>query len=650
MRGGPCQTGSMRRGLTSRILCAALTCALPWGCVVHTRDGRVLLPGERERSGGRYAWSPFGDLLETVLAPVFLPLTPVFWAAGWWSGTEARWNAMALLLPGFCRHQCAFFSWLEPAQGFHSPFPGSQAALAAELGRCTGRSVVVAPEVGRLRPGQRPATLEELAAKASLQLLEVDGVLVLRPAPGGPPHHLLSLESVTGPPLVMAPDVWPSETARAGERGEVVVLRKGPGHRTTEVLRAANERRWRPAFPAPEARRGQEVRLSARDEPLRAAAARLSELGGRPIALEGGDGDERVSFHLESVGWEQALAALAWAADRRLELDARGNATLVARRRISAAIRWAHPLVALELLARAAGRRLVLPDPAPALQPTALHLSQVEAEEALQRAAELLGFALEPDGAGALAVRRLPGAVPFERRPVGPVAVEWGDRRPQLEAFLREQLARVVDEQVSPPERTGRPNVFFGAGLPCNGCHQRLEKERRLLGSGRREWELLERRLETWLPTWNPHLPGEAIALLAKAVVDRELTTLDQALQQGEPDAVLAALPELTELAARLARRDRSAAGRLLEGARARADEAHALAVLLARSPAVVQGTLRGPELELAIVDGQVVAPGEPLIDRAGAVRRSAVLIGVPELDRVAIECDGRVLVRRLPE
>jgi hypothetical protein len=172
----------------------------------------------------------------------------------------------------------------------------------------------------------------------------------------------------------------------------------------------------------------------------------------------------------------------------------------------------------------------------------------------------------------------------------------------------------------------------------------------RLSGAGRPEWDLLERRLEAWLPTWNPGFRHELVTGLAGLTVDRELASLDQAIVLGRAEWVIERVPELTELAARLARHDRPAAERLLAGVRLRADDAQALAVLLLRSPAVLQGVLRGPELELAIVDGQVVAPGEPLADRAGAVRRHVVLAAVPGLDRVVIACDGQRVERRLPE
>lgn len=505
---------------------------------------------------------------------------------------------------------------------------GGQAALAADLGRRSGWSVVVAPGEARTPATERFESLLDLARSAELLLEETEGFLVLRrPAPPSVPVDATTLERAHGGALLFGPDAWPGEPVRGRPRSGVLVLRRGD-RPAREAVQAADARAERPALPPADDCRGPVVRLCARDAPLGSVVDRLAALSGRPLALEGGDPAEPVSLHLETVPWEQALVALAWATDRSLALDASGGATLHARRRVSAAIRWADPLATLELLARAAGRRLILPRPATRLEPTSLHLSRVPIREALPLAAELLGFALEPDPSGALRVRRAGRPVDCTRQPLPYI------RFPRTRAWdVRGLLSRQLERA-----STGEPGRL---DLPRRGCLPR--------GADPAAWDVLERSLETWLPTWNPDLPREVASALAGAVVDGALGELDEALDEGRPDEVFGRLPELTELAARIARRDRVEAERLLAGVRECAARAEPLALLLLRSGGVLQGTLRGEGLELALIDGRVIAPGEPLIDRAGVPRRDALLVGVPGLERAVVRSGGQELERVLP-
>lgn len=666
MRGGR----RWRPGVLAACLAAGLLC-LPAACVVGVRDDR-LVPFRLAKGSMRWTYNPLGDLIELVASPLVclaLPVLVVF------DPGLAGWIGLCLL-PGFVTDALAFESDLAPAPGFATRLEGPLAAVAAELGRRRGCSAAVSPLLaGAWVSGIDPeCEVEDLTGEGARAEEPVDGLTLLLPRPRGRRREPLS-----GPGLLLGPDVWPDEgRVRVEQRGRALLVRAGD----EDWDAALGERLLSgPALPSEEDCRGPRVALHAGDEPLGEVVERLAAAAGRPLRLEGEPGLGRVSFHLQDLPWERALALVAWATGRELRVDRDGAAVLWAPADppVTAAIRGAAPGPALALLARAAGCALAV-DALPAGPITRLHLEQVSASEALPLAAELLGATLATTPSGEL--RALPagpavGVAPRQpdrprrrgrrgnRVPAAPgpaVAPSAYDPRELLQlvderlrrAFLGEDALSDGFEPEAPAPPAAAPGPRRGRWrepreLPAPARWSAAHLELLVRAGGGAAWATLLGRLGDWPPTWHPELRGALLRVAARALGQVELARLEHAQARQDAWAVLGAVPEVMALAARLQAVDPVAAAELRVGARGLAGRAQALALLGARSECKVQGVVRGDDLALALIDGHVLEPGDPLPDRLGYPRRDAVLVSV-EAAGVTIRCDGVELERRLPE
>lgn len=396
MRGGRRSRGRvLAAGLAVGLLCLS-------ACVVSVRDDR-LVPLRLAKGSMRWTYSPLGDLIELLASPLVclaLPVLTVF------DPGLAGWVGLCLL-PGFVTDALAFESDLDPAPGFATRLEGPLAAVAAELGRRRGRSAAVSPSLaGTWVNGVDPGGEVEDLSEWGRVVEPVDGLTLLLPGQRGRRRR----EPLSGPGLVLGPDVWPDEgRVRVERRGRALLVRAGD-----EDWDAALEAHLLggPDLPAEEDCRGPRVGLHAGEEPLDEVVERLAAVAGRRVRLEGEPGQGRVSFHLQDLPWEQALALVAWASGRELRAGPDGAAVLWAPADlpVTAAIRGAAPGPALALLARAAGLTLDA-DALPAGPLTRLHLEQVPASEALPLAAELLGASLATGPGGELCARRAGPAV-----------------------------------------------------------------------------------------------------------------------------------------------------------------------------------------------------------------------------------------------
>lgn len=139
----------------------------------------------------------------------------------------------------------------------------------------------------------------------------------------------------------------------------------------------------------------QRVTVEARDQDVREVLGRIARESGQTIALDGRVSG-RVSLSLRDVSWRDAALIVAERAGCQVE-ELRGGGLLVTRRGgISVQLVGADLRVALLLLARLAGKSIVI---GPEVQGrVTLELRDVPAERALRAVAETHGFAVIDEG------------------------------------------------------------------------------------------------------------------------------------------------------------------------------------------------------------------------------------------------------------
>lgn len=618
------------RSLLAASLILAGSLAAPGGCVVDTRQHEVV-PLRMARGPLRYTWNPLGDLVEALVLPIALPfvilLSPLMILSGDLEAEDALF--FLTLFPGFVSTNTAFKSDLAPDEGFSTPLQGPLAEVVAELASREKRTVVVAPEHAqvhiRLLTGD---DLRQLVRTYSCELTDLD--------PDGAAQELVFRQEPRAVPQVGVPGFLEDlhtqyatadlVTAPSG-RGVLVCPGRSGFEPMRERLLAVRRR-----IPARRECRGPLTTLHARGEPLSEVVERLAGHD-RPVTLQGDPG-QRVWLHLADVPWEQAVALLAIATGRDARGTAGGGVVLVAPGpEVTGWVRGARPADALELVARAAGLRLEQVEP-PAGR-TTLQVQSVPAPDALWVVAELLGVDLEARAGrlGVRSVRPAARALSQSARPRRTPRVEAprGEAAP-VNRFIEDLLRRALEgeEVVQAGQWAGR----FYELLARGGAPAHLA---------------LEARLAAWPSAWFPALRAELRSLAAQVRVDAELDRLRAALERRSPWEVLEAVPELQALAIRLRGANPAAASELIAEARELADQAVAWTVLLARSDARLEGILIGPELELALIDGRVVAPREPLPDRAGAPRRDVEVLAVQPTS-VVLRSGERVLLLEADE
>lgn len=677
----------------------ALTLALLPGCVLHVRHAEL---GLLRLKDGTRAWTyhPLPDLLELILAPLALVGTPLLFLCGEGDRDLALFTLSALL-PGLVCEDLALESRIGPQDGFLAPLEGTLGGVALRLARRQDvSSLVVSPRAAaQVVAGVHPYTsLRQLAEEYGAELREVEGVTVLAPGEHSvyvdpsPERVVGSLAEAAGRPVVVGPDLLePLDSGRlsVAARGRTLLI--GPGELTLDELLELELLAPLSTCEVPprEDCQGPLVDLDVQAEPLDELAARLARIGGRPVSLCGGDPSARLSLRLSAVPWEQAVAFLAWAADRELRPGPGPGLTLVAGEARLLGSLYAPPRAALELLARAAGRRLLIQPPAPGVQieaPVRLRLAGVPAQEALRLGAELLGFVLEELPADREGVRALrPWRVrPWRAGPPSPDPPSPGPPSPssqaprlpgppspeasalavaQLRELLEERLNAATEGREEEAPAAGPPPVpLFGVwagwagGLVCSDAERPPTWGEQLgqlvVAGGPPVWEDLEARLRAWDPAWHPALRARVMEHAARARAQAELDRLELMVQAGAARQALEAVPELSALAVRLAAMDRPAAHTLREGLQRIGELAGATLTLEARSDGRAQAVLLGQgdlSLSLALIDGRVLGPGDPLPDRAGQLRTDATLAGV-NVGVVTVRCDGQLLPRLLRE
>lgn len=356
------------------------------------------------------------------------------------------------------------------------------------------------------------------------------------------------------------------------------------------------------------------VDLELQDAPLANAVAAITSAG-LPVSLGArSDGrDERVTLLLRGVPGEQAVELLAWLSGRRIERRPDGL-SLVAVPDIRADFRQARMDRALEALARAAGRTVLLPEEG-LPERVDMIVRRCPADVAIPAAAEVWDLQLATDPSGGWRVAWIP------QRPALPRALP---AEPAADLAVVDDTLEALALAVREGADVERELESFAQAGADQGVHAREAISARIeahLAAWPADWPApLRERLAGWLDLWR---------WIGRALF--ELASMSAAIRQDEPQLAIAARERVEAVAGELANAGHARQAAELRDQCARVVErAERLAAFLARCSGKVQGTIEGAGVQpLAIIDDRIFAPGERLPGPDGQLAADVLLVEV---------------------